>query len=362
MTKKLFTPGPTNVPEFVRVQLSKDIIHHRMSDFQNILTEVTAKLQKVFVTTNDVIILTSSGTGAMESAIVNLFSVNDEVLIINTGYFGDRFIEMCKEFKLIVNHLDYEWGKTFNLDDVKNEFKKHPNIKGVFITYHETSTGVVNNLKELGNFISETNALLITDCISGMIVHPFEFDNWHIDCALASSQKGFLLPPGLAFVALSNKAKDKMKSSNMPKYYWNYQKYFDYYKKGQNPYTPSISLIMALDIALNYVLEKGIENIIKEKINLRKYLESKIKELGFALFIEDENNRGNALVPVVERDNLNISKLVDFLDNRYNLSVSKGQGKYAESMLRIGIISDFTFQDIDELISRINEFISMEVK
>ncbi|HEY8364951.1 MAG TPA: alanine--glyoxylate aminotransferase family protein [Haloplasmataceae bacterium] len=356
MSKKLFTPGPGNIPQYIRIQLSKDIIHHRMNDYKNILFRVTEKLQKIFVTNEDVLILTSSGTGAMESSVINLFSQGDEVLVINTGFFGERFIALCKIYGLNVHSLDYEWGKTYNLQDVKDIFQKYPNIKGVFVTYHETSTGVLNDIEKLGEFVHTTSALLITDCISGMIHHPFYFDKWHVDCALASSQKGFLLPPGLAFVALSEKAKSRLSLSNIPKYYWDYQKYIEYYKKGQNPYTPSISLVLALDIALNSLLEKGIDNIIKEKSDLRKYIESKVQEIGFELFIKDENIKGNVLVPVLANSNYDIPDLVDFLDNRYDISVSKGQGKYTDKMLRIGILSEFTNEDIDDLIDKILEF------
>ncbi len=360
MSKKLFTPGPGNVPQYIRVQLSKDIIHHRMKDFDKVLHNVTKKLQEVFKTYQDVIILTSSGTGAMESSVVNLFSKGDEVLVINTGFFGERFIELCKTYELNVHSLDYEWGKTYELADVIDMFTKYPNIKGVFVTYHETSTGVVNNIEDLGVFLHYSDALLITDCISGMIHHPFEFDNWYVDCALASSQKGFLLPPGLAFVGLSEKARKRMAQSNLPKYYWNYQKYLDYFKKGQNPYTPSISLILALDIALNTIIEKGIDNIVNEKASLRKYTERRLQEIGFKPFIEDENIKGNVLIPVLADSDININKLVDFLDSRYNLTVSKGQGKYADKMLRIGILSEITSEDIDDLVDKIKEFKTIE--
>ncbi len=362
MSKKLFTPGPGNVPQLIRVQLSKDIIHHRMSDYKQILFKITEKLQKVFMTKSDVIIITSSGTGAMESSVVNLFSQNDEVLVINTGFFGNRFVEIGNTYNLKVHSLIYNWGETYKLEDVKNMFETHPNIKGVFVTYHETSTGVLNDIQELGQFIHTTQALLIADCISGMVVHPFDFDNWKVDCALASSQKGFLLPPGLAFVALSTKAKEAMKNANLPKYYWDYNKYLDYFKKGQNPFTPSISLVLALDIALDFILEKGIDCISKEKYELRKYIELKMEELGFEIFIKDESIKGNALVPVLVNNNYDVDKLINFLDDRYNISVARGQGKLTNQMLRIGIISEFTFDDIDDLVNKILEFKAIEEK
>ncbi|NLG81268.1 MAG: alanine--glyoxylate aminotransferase family protein [Bacilli bacterium] len=355
MSKKLFTPGPGNIPQFIRVQLAKDIIHHRMGDYQHVLFEVANKLRRVFQTVEDVLILTTSGTGAMESAIVNFFSKGDEVLVINTGFFGERFIQICKTFALTVHSLDYEWGSTYQLDDVKRVLTEHPNIKGVFVTYHETSTGVVNNLKDLGEFVRHTNALLIADCISGMIHHPFNFDEWHVDCALASSQKGFLLPPGLAFVALSKKAKERMEYATLPKYFWDYSKYLSYYKRGQNPYTPSISLVLALNVALDYLLEKGIDKVIEEKRKLREYSEAKLTEIGFTSFIKDESIKGNVLVPVLTND-VDIDKLVEFLDNRYDISVSKGQGKYADKMLRVGLLSEFTEEDIDNLVEKILEY------
>ncbi len=360
MSKKLFTPGPGNVPQFIRVQLSKDLIHHRMSDYEKILKRVEKKLQEVFMTKQDVLVLTSSGTGAMESSVVNLFSKGDEVLVINTGFFGQRFIDICNTYELKVHQIDYKWGQTYQLQDVKEMFNKHPKIKGVFVTYHETSTGVLNNIEPLGEFVHTTSALLIADCISGMIHHPFEFDKWKVDCAVASSQKGFLLPPGLAFVALSKKAKEAMTESNLPKYYWNYQKYINYFKKGQNPYTPSISLVLALDIALDMILEKGIDRIIQEKMMLRKYIEAKMQELGFELFIKDEVIKGNVLVPILSNHNYDINKLVNFLDNRYNITVSKGQGPYTELMLRIGFLSEFSYEDIDDLVNKILEYKAIE--
>jgi aspartate aminotransferase-like enzyme len=361
MSKKLFTPGPGNVPQLIRVQLAKDLIHHRMSDYRSILFNVSDKLKKVFKTNSDVLILTSSGTGAMESSIVNLFSKNDEVLVINTGFFGERFIEICSTYELNVHTLNYNWGETYQLQDVKDMFIKFPHIKGVFITHHETSTGILNNIEILGEYLHTTNALLIVDSISGMINHLFDFDGWHIDCALASSQKGFLLPPGLAFVALSEKAKDMLPQSKLPKYYFDYQKYLDYYKKGQNPYTPAISLVLALDVALDTILDKQITTIVNEKKLLRQYVEKRMQEVGFELFIKDESLKGNVVVPVLTNDSYDVDKLVAFLDNRYNISVSKGQGKFLNSMLRIGILSEFTNEDIDDLINHIIEFKAISI-
>ena len=160
VSKVLFTPGPTNIPMEIREVLGQDLIHHRMADYHQLIKDVNEGLKRIFDTKNDVIILTSSGTGSMESTIVNLFSNGDEVLVINTGWFGQRFIEICTVYGLKVHELAYDWGKSYDLNDVKEILEKYPEIKGVFVTYHETATGVVNNLKALGDLTKDTNRLM----------------------------------------------------------------------------------------------------------------------------------------------------------------------------------------------------------
>ena len=354
MGKLLFTPGPTNVPTEIREVLGQDLIHHRMGDYQSILGEVKHGLKAIFNTEQDVIILSSSGTGSMESAIVNLFSPLDEVLVINTGAFGKRFIEICEVYGICVHELKYEWGETYQINDVETCLKEYPQIKGIFVTYHETATGVVNDLKQLGELTKETERLLITDCISGMVVQEFHFDDWGIDCAVASSQKGFLLPPGISFVALSCKATKAIEESKLPKYYWDYRKYL---QRLEPPFTPAIGIVVALRKALETLLSVGLSQVIATKIELREYTQEKFKELGFSLFIADDTLRGNVMVPVVAPSDVDIQKLVTILDERYDLTVSNGMGSYAYEMLRIGIIGEITKDDIDLLINRIKEIL-----
>lgn len=359
MSKILFTPGPTNVPEEIRNVLGKDLIHHRMADYHKLLKEINEDLKIVFDTKNDVLVLTSSGTGSMESTVVNLFSTNDEVLVINTGWFGERFIEICKVYGLHVHELRYEWGKTYNIKDIEEMLDKNPSIKGIFVTYHETATGVVNNLEQLGHLTKNTDRLLIADCISGMVVQEFHLDDWGVDCAVASSQKGFLLPPGLSFVALSDKAKKALEHSNIPKYYWDYRKYFNYfYNKSEQPFTPAISNVMALQVALRQLLDKGLVQIIENKQSIRKYTEEKFENLGFTLFIEDESIRGNVLIPVIVPEDIDGNKLTALIDERYNLTVAGGMSHYAGKMLRVGIIGEITNKEIDLLIEYIQKVLS----
>lgn len=356
VSKILFTPGPTNIPESIREVLGQDLIHHRMADYHQLLKEVNQGLKQIFDTKNDILILTSSGTGSMESTIVNLFSTGDEVLVINTGWFGERFVEICNVYGLTTHVLAYEWGKTYKLEDIENMLVKHPNIKGIFVTYHETATGVVNDLTALGNLTKNTDCLLVADCISGMVVQEFHFDDWGVDCAVASSQKGFHLPPGLSFVALSDKARHAMEHSNIPKYYFDYKKYINYFNtKAEQPFTPAIPVVIALKTALNTLLDQGLENVISQKESVRKYAEQKFEELGFQLFIEDQSIRGNVLVPVLVPNNIDGSKLIALIDERYNYTVAGGMSKYAGKMLRVGIIGEITEKEINLLVEYIKE-------
>lgn len=356
MSKILFTPGPTNIPQPIREVLGQDLIHHRMADYHQLLKEVNEDLKQIFDTKNDILIMTSSGTGSMESTIVNLFSTGDEVLVINTGWFGERFVEICNIYGLKAHELTYKWGKTYELSDVKKMLEDHPNIKGIFVTYHETATGVVNDLTALGNLTKNTDCLLIADCISGMVVQEFHLDDWGVDCAVASSQKGFHLPPGLSFVALSDKAKEAMEQSNIPKYYFDYRKYLNYFHtKAEQPFTPAIPVVIALKTALKMLLDKGLQNVIAEKTSVREYTQQRFEELGFKLFIEDQEIRGNVLVPVLVPENIDASKLTKLIDERYNYTVVGGMSSYAGKMLRVGIIGEITEKEINLLVKYIQE-------
>ena len=224
-SKLLLTPGPTNIPEEYLEIFGKDTIHHRTPEFRRIMKENNENLKKVFKTKNDVAVITSSGTGSMETAVVNFFSKGDKVLAINTGYFGDRFRKIAEIYGLNVINLQYEFGESYNLDDVKKVISENPDLKGILATHSETSVGILNDIKSLGDLTKNTDILLIVDTISGLVVNEFDFDGWHVDVAIAGSQKAFLIPPGLSFVAISDKAKKAMEVSDLPKYYFDLKQY-----------------------------------------------------------------------------------------------------------------------------------------
>lgn len=355
MKKLLMTPGPTNVPEVIRKKMAEDVIHHRMTDYKKLFTEVSEDLKHFFKTKQEVLTLTCSGTGVMESAVVNLFSKKDKVLVINTGNFGQRFVEIGTTYELDVIDLKYEWGSTYNLEDVKEIILKNKDLKGIFVTHSETSTGVLNDIQILGELTKPTNILLVVDSVSGMVVNPLEFDNWSLDCVIAGSQKGFLLPPGLAFVALSEKAKKAMENSNLPKFYFDLKKYIKFLKeKQQNPYTPAITLIVGLKCACDLLLEEGLDSIQTKHTKLRKYLGEELINLGFEYFVKDEKARGNTLVAVTHPQIENLDEFRSAIDKN-GVSIAGGQGNYAGKLLRIGCLGKIDKDDIDRTIEEIKK-------
>ncbi len=358
MSKILFTPGPTNVPKDVLEVLSRDMIHHRMKDFADILVNLTNNLGKIFDTKEKVLTMTSSGTGVMESSVVNLFSKGEKVLVINAGYFGNRFKEISETYGLEVIELQYDWGSSYKVEEVEEVIKNNPDLKGIFIQYSETSTGVLHNVKKLGELTKGTDMLLIVDVISGLVVNEFKFDEWNVDCAIAGSQKGFLLPPGLAFITLSQKAQKAMEKSDLPKFYFDLKTAYKAYEgKTQTPWTPAIGLVVAANYSCEKILKQGLEGIQKHARNLRDKLETELTALGFSLFVEKEEDRGNTLISFLGNDEIDTEAVRQELDKKYNFQVAGGQGAFMGKLIRVGTIGELTIEDVDNLIGAIKEIL-----
>lgn len=360
MSKLLLTPGPTNIPKRYLEILGKDIIHHRTPEFRNIMKENNENLKKVFKTSNDVAVLTASGTGAMEASIVNFFSKGDKVIAINTGYFGERLKKIAEIYELNVIHLEYEFGESYKINDVKDILTENDDIKGILVTHSETSVGILNDIKSLGELTKNKDTLLIVDTISGLVANEFDFDGWNVDVAIAGSQKAFLIPPGLSFVAVSDKAKKAMEKSNLPKYYFSLKQYDKYFSEMcETPYTPAIALILALHQSLKDLLENSIENTTNEKYELRKYIEEKAKALDFKLLVENEENRTNTLISVY-KENIEIKKIIAELEKR-GYTVTGGKGKFANSLMRIGILGEITKEQIDDFFVVLEEELNKQL-
>jgi aspartate aminotransferase-like enzyme len=259
MREFLLVPGPVNVPRRVALAESQEIIYHRGEEFAELLRRVDAKLKQVFRTQNTILYFASSGTGAMEACVTNLVSRDDEVLVVEGGKFGQRWREICHAFGVKHHVIQMEWGRAVSPQQIEEALDAHPRVRVVFTQLSETSTGTVYDIEGIAKVTNARKVLLVVDAISGLGVVPMEPDRWGVDCVVAASQKALMVPPGLAFVSVSERAWQHVERSDLPKYYWDFQAarknlYF-------TPFTPAISLIMALDAALEMILEEGLEHL-----------------------------------------------------------------------------------------------------
>lgn len=303
----------------------------------------------------EVLVLTSSGTGSMEASVANFFNRNDDVLVISIGHFGNRFYEICQCYELNTHLISYPIGETYDFDEVKAFIANHPELKGVFITHHETSSGVVNDLEAIGNLVKELKeCVFIVDSISGFLAHPMYMSKWHIDCLLSCSQKGFLIPPGLSIAALSNKAINLLDRGHLPRYYFDFRKYLNMLPINETPTTPNVSLICALNKACDYIMNYGLDDYYAYYHDLRIYLENKLKELGMDTSVVDDKNKGNVLVLIRVLEGMDAKVIHDELDRRGYI-VATGFNENKTKMLRIGVIGEVKKSDIDDFLKVFKE-------
>jgi len=339
----LLTPGPTPIPPEVAQKESLPILHHRTSEFGEIFNEVIEGLKYVFQTKEDCFLLSSSGTGAMESAVANLISPQDDVLVASCGNFGDRWEKICKIYKANVTKIDAEWGTAVNPQEIKDKLEKNRNIKAVFTTHTETSTGVVNDLKTIGEIVSKTSAVLVIDAISGLAGQPLFKDEWKLDVVVSGSQKGLMCAPGLSFIAINQKAWNLVEKSTSPRFYFDYKLMKKSIPKKETPFTPAVSLIVALAEAIRIIKKEELENIFKNIEKLAKATRAGVKALNLDLFAKEEV-ACNVLTSAKLPDNIEGDKLVGDLRKEFGISIAGGQDKLKGKIFRIahmGFIDQF---------------------
>lgn len=337
--KLLMTPGPTMVPPRVLEVMRRQIIHHRTKEFETIYDELEEDLKFVFQTKNMVLMFSSSGTGAMESAVVNLFSPGDKVLAISIGAFGDRFADIASTYGLSVQKLAVNWGEAVNVADVKEILDEDVNneIRAVLVTHNETSTGVTNDIEAIGKLTKGTERLLVVDAISSLGGLDLQMDNWGIDLVVTGSQKALMAPPGLAYAALSDKAWEAVGKSTMPKFYWDYKKYKKgLMKESENPpYTPAISLLMAQAEALKMIKEDGLENVYARHKKLALATQAGVKALGLELFPEQQVS-SYIITAVKAPEGIDIAKVIKTMNLKYDIMITGGQKHLKGKIFRIG--------------------------
>ncbi|MDD5044258.1 MAG: alanine--glyoxylate aminotransferase family protein, partial [Candidatus Omnitrophica bacterium] len=322
--------------------LARPIIHHRTPQFQAILKEVGEGLQYIFQTKNDVFILTSSGTGAMEAAVVNLLSSGDTAITVEGGKFGERWTELCKAYGINAKVLKVEWGKAVDPKEIEKLLKQDPTIKAVFVTACETSTGVDNNIKAIAEVIKPTKAVLVVDAISALASVDLKTDEWGLDMVVSGSQKGMMLPPGLGFISISEKAYKLIEVSRSPRYYLDLRLAKKAWAKTDTPFTPAISVIIALKAALDIIKQQGLENIFARHKKMADATRKAMLALGLELFAPSAASEGVTAVKVPQ--GIDGEKLVKTMRDTHGVTIAGGQAELKGKVFRIahmGYINEF---------------------
>lgn len=345
-------PGPTPCPENVLQEMSKQMINHRGKEFGTLIHQVTSRLKELFQTKGDVFILTSSGTGSMEAAIVNSLSPGDRVLSLSNGVFGDRFATIAERFGAEVTRLSFEWGRAVDTDAAKRALESDPKIKAVLVTHNETSTGVTNDLAAVGNVVKQFDKLLLVDAISSLGCIDLQVDAWGCDVVVTGSQKGWMVPPGLAFVSISQRGWQAHAEAKMPRFYWDFSKARDFLEKGQTPWTPAVSVFYALEVALKMLVEEGLPNIFARHARLGRRTREGVKSLGLSLFA-DGKCASDTVTAVNSPDGIDSKRLVDTVREEHGIVLAGGQAGLAGRIFRIGHLGFVTEADIDDVIAQL---------
>ena len=345
----LLTPGPTPVPEEVLLSMAKPIIHHRTPQFMEILKQAIEGLKYVLQTKNDVFLFASSGTGAMESAVTNLLSAGDKAIVVRGGKFGERFSEICQAYGVEALDIDVEWGKAVNPDIIRDMLSKDKKIKAVYTTLCETSTAVINDIKAIGDIVSKTDAVLVVDAISGLGSVQFKTDEWKVDVAVGGSQKGLMIPPGLAFVSVSPKAFNLAGVSKLPKYYFCYKAAKKAADKDDTPWTPAITLIIGLVEAIKIIKQETLEGVIARQRKMAEAIRAAAKAMGMELFAPSAAS--DAVTAIKVPPNIDGAKLVKIMRDTHGVGIAGGQAELKGKIIRIASMGFMTQWDIIVAIS-----------
>ncbi len=345
--KLLMTPGPTQIPSEVLLASAQPIIHHRTGAYSDLFARVNENLKYVYQTSNEVISFASSGTGAMESAVVNLCSPGDKVLIASCGKFGERWRDLSQVYGLDYDYREYEWGTPVVPGDIGQALADDSAIKVVFVTHSETSTGVVNDMQAIGAAVAGSDAVLVSDSISGLGSVELKTDAWGIDVAVTGSQKALMIPPGLAFVSVSAKAWELVEKSTLPKYYFDWTKARKALAqdKPTTAFTPAVSLMVGLDKALDMIRAEGLEQLFERHITLGRATRAAVKGLGLELFSPDDD-RCSSVTSVKVPDGVDDNKLRTLTRDKYGVQLAGGQGPIKGKIFRIGHCGYYNYTDI----------------
>ncbi len=344
----LFTPGPTPIPHDALLAMAQPIDYHRSEESTALILDVLEKLKHVFQTENEVLFLTSSGTGAMEGAVANLLCRGDKVIVIRSGKFGERWTEICEAYGINVTPIDVKSGDSVPPETVETQISENPDAKAVFATLCETSTGALHDIQSIAHITQQTPTLLVVDAVSALGADDLQMDNWGVDVVVSCSQKGLMTPPGLAFAALSSRAWEVTERSDLPKYYLDYRKAHQRGLEGSVPYTPAITLLAGLQIALNHICAEGIRNTISRHSMMASATRNAIKAIGLPLFA---TSPANTLTSIRLPDEIDGKMFVKMMREKHGITYAGGQGELSGKIVRIAHLGWMNENDVIVAIS-----------
>ena len=342
--KRLLTPGPTQLPERVRFAMARDMMHHRKPEFCAIARECGEKLRIAFGTEQPVLTLAASGTGAMVAAVTNLFAPGEEVIVLQAGKFAERWTKIAESRNLTVHAVSIPWGEAASPERLRAALAEHPGAKGVLVQLSETSTGVMHPIRELAEIVRNTDALMVVDGISGVLIAPCPMDEWGIDCLVTGSQKGVMLPPGLSFIALSERAWKKAETVTPGCFYFNLTKERAQQALGQTCFTPPVSLIVGLKESLDMFWEFGLENVYRKQWALAAMARAGLSAMGLRLFARTHFAWGltSALAP----EGMDAGKIIGHAAKEYGVILAGGQDHMKGVMIRMAHMGWVDWADV----------------
>ncbi|HVZ40237.1 MAG TPA: alanine--glyoxylate aminotransferase family protein [Candidatus Kapabacteria bacterium] len=342
MKPRLFTPGPTPVPESVTLRMAQPIIHHRTPEFQNVLRDVASGLQYLFCTAQPVLTITASGTGAMEAAIVNTLSAGDEILFVNAGRFGERWGAMARAYGVAAHEIPVPWGRAVTIEQITAALAAHPTVAALCLTHSETSTGVFTDVRAIAEAVRPAfDGLIVVDGITAVGAHELRFDDWGIDVAVTGSQKGLMIPPGLAFIALSRRAWDACRRSTLPKFYFDLLEARDAYERNDTPWTPAITLVCGVAETLRMIREEGIEAVWQRHARLAAALRAGVAALGLEPYGAPPSHAITAITLPARGE-----EFMALLKDRYRVTVAAGQDELKGRIFRVAHLGYYDEADM----------------
>jgi aspartate aminotransferase-like enzyme len=347
-------PGPTPCPPEILAAVGKQMVDHRGPEFAGVLKDVTAGLKRAFRTDSEVLVYTAAGTGALEAAVVNTLSPGQRVLVATIGEFGKRFASIAKTYRADVSELTIQPGKALEPAELDQALSADPSITAVLLTHNETSTGVTNPLQQLAEVVRRHDKLLLVDAISSMGSVPIEVDGWGLDVVLSGSQKGWMVPPGLAFMSMSPRAWAANKQAQMPRFYLDAERARDSAEKGQTPWTPAVSLFYGMQVALQLLEREGWENVFARHQRCADVARNGARSLGLELFA-DPRYASNTVTTVAAPAGVDVSALRKSLREKHEIVIAGGQGSLSGKVFRIGHLGMVSEPEVEAVITALKQ-------